>query len=70
MEEVKNAFKKNLHEELRSRKITIGKMADDIGIPRSTVYKYTGIGSMPSAENLKKISRYFGVSMEYMLTSR
>ncbi|MGN0483854.1 MAG: helix-turn-helix domain-containing protein [Lachnospiraceae bacterium] len=70
MDEVKNAFKKNLREELKIRQITIREMADDIGISRSAAYKYTSRQSLPSAENLKKICRYFGVSMEYMLTSR
>ena len=49
-----------------SKGISLHKMEKDIGISAGASYKWKT--SSPSAEVLEKLSRYFGVSMDYLLT--
>ena len=42
------------------------KLCRDIGIPPTTLSNYVVRGGKPSYDLLKKISGYFGVSMEYI----
>ena len=46
--------------------ITIKKMEQDIGISANSSFKWKT--RTPSAENLLKLSEYFGVSTDYILT--
>lgn len=46
--------------------VTIKKMEQDIGIPANSSFKWKT--RTPSAENLLKLSEYFGVSTDYILT--
>ncbi len=46
--------------------VTIKKMEQDIGISANSSFKWKN--SNPSAKALQKLSQYFGVSTEYILT--
>lgn len=46
--------------------VTIKKMEQDIGISANSSFKWKA--RTPSAENLLKLSEYFGVSTDYILT--
>lgn len=46
--------------------VTIKKMEQDIGISANSSFKWKT--RTPSAENLLKLSEYFGVSTDYILT--
>ena len=61
-------FLRNLRREIAKNRINIALMADDIGMARATLYRYTKGKGLPTVENLLKISKYLGVSMEYLLT--
>lgn len=46
--------------------LTLNKLEKECGISPSTVYKWDK--STPSADRLKAVADYFGVSMEYLMT--
>jgi len=48
--------------------ISRNKLCREIGIPVTTLSNYIIRGGMPNYETLKKISAYFGVSVEYLDT--
>ena len=50
----------------KERKTTITKMAVDIGLSNAAPTSWRK-GSVPKLSTLEKISRYFGVSTEYLL---
>ena len=55
--------------ELREEKsITQAELADELGITRSTVAGYETKGKQPDYERLIEIARFFGVSIDYLLT--
>ena len=55
--------------ELREEKsITQAELADELGITRSTVAGYETKGKQPDYERLIAIARFFGVSIDYLLT--
>ncbi|MDD6799260.1 MAG: helix-turn-helix transcriptional regulator [Firmicutes bacterium] len=54
---------------LQSNKTNPLRVARDLGIPKSIVYEWKQGLRDPSAENLKKLSDYFGVSPAYLLGS-
>ncbi len=60
-------FKDNFGRLLQQRGISALKLAQDTGIPKSIVYEWRNGERLPSAENLSKLSRYFGVSLETLI---
>lgn len=42
-------------------------VADSIGVSRQTIYDWEKGKKIPGSENLKKLSKFFGVSMEEMI---
>lgn len=48
--------------------VSRGRLCRDIGIPPTTFSNYVIRGGKPTHDVLKKISSYFGVSMEYLDT--
>ena len=60
----------NLIEELcQSKKIKVGKMCSDLDISRGVIGDLkAGRTKTLSAQNLAKISEYFGVTADYLLT--
>ena len=52
---------------LKDRGITVYRLAQDIGIPKSTVYTWTSGQKNPSAEHVLKVAKYLGVQMEVLL---
>ena len=50
--------------------ISQDKLAKEIGITTRTIIKYEQGQSLPSAEQLTKISRYFSVSIDSLLTGK
>lgn len=57
----------NLKEIRTGRKISQQKLADIIGVSRSTIAMWETDGSQPDNEMLKKIADYFNVSTDYLL---
>jgi len=54
--------------ELREKKgLTQGKLAELLGLSRSTIAMYETNNSNPDYETLKKLSALFGVSIDYLL---
>lgn len=57
----------NLKEIRMERKISQQKLADIIGVSRSTIAMWETAGSQPDNEMLKKIADFFNVSTDYLL---
>lgn len=51
---------------MNERKITMNKLAKEAGISQTSVDRYKN-GSLPNADALIKICRYFQVSADYLL---
>lgn len=62
----KKSFKK-LELLVNSRNITFYKLADELGLARSTFSDWKSGKSMPKADKLIKISNYFGVEISYFI---
>ena len=52
---------------IRSRKTTITALARNLGITRQAVAQYLDGTGKPNSDKLAKISKYFGVSSDYLL---
>lgn len=50
----------------KERKITITRMAEEIGLSNAAPTSWRK-GSVPKLTTLEKISKYFGVSVDYLL---
>ena len=62
----KESFKK-LELLVNSRNITFYKLADELGLARSTFSDWKSGKSMPKTDKLIKISNYFGVEISYFI---
>lgn len=60
-------FKEKLVRLLQERGISALKLAQDTGIPKSIVYEWRSGQRIPNAENLAKLSRYFGVTLDELV---
>ena len=60
-------FYDNVNNLCKARKTTITKMSEDIGLSNAAATSWKK-GSVPKASTLEKISAYFGVSVDYLLT--
>ncbi|MGI6128174.1 MAG: helix-turn-helix domain-containing protein [Eubacteriales bacterium] len=60
-------FKEKFVRLLQQRGISALKLAQETGIPKSVVYEWRSGKRLPSAENLAKLSRYFGVSLDELV---
>lgn len=49
------------------KKLSLDKLAADIDVARSILWKYEKGQAVPSAEVLKRIASFFGVSADYLL---
>lgn len=62
-----NVFGERLTKLREERKLTTQKVADDLGISRVSITHYEKGQRKPDIEILTKLSRYFGVSSDYLL---
>lgn len=62
----KKSFKK-LELLVNSRNITFYKLADELGLARSTFSNWKSGKSMPKTDKMIKISNYFGVEISYFI---
>lgn len=62
----KKSFKK-LELLVNSRNITFYKLANELGLARSTFSDWKSGKSMPKTDKLIKISNYFGVEISYFI---
>lgn len=62
----KKSFKK-LELLVNSRNITFYKLANELGLTRSTFSDWKSGKSMPKTDKLIKISNYFGVEISYFI---
>lgn len=60
-------FSKRIKELRKSKKITQEKLAEIIGVERSTVGKWESTSIIPSSEILIELSKLFEVSVDYLL---
>lgn len=60
-------FQDRLKGLIKSRKITATSFARSIGIKRQSVAQYLSGDVQPKADNIKKMSEFFGVSSDYLL---
>lgn len=56
-----------LKELRKSRKITQEKLAEKLGLARSTITMYETGGSEPDLETLKALADFFDVTVDYLL---
>lgn len=68
-EQWKKDFSQMLNKMLRKNEISINKVADAIDVDPKTLRNYIDKKSVPSAIILKKLSDYFNVSTDYMITN-
>ncbi len=64
---------KSFSENLRSlcaERVSIAQVCREIGFNRQQFNRYLNGGGMPSAHNLRRISQYFGVSVETLVLSK
>ena len=52
---------------LQERNISTYKLTKDTGIPNGMISKWANGVQTPAAENLAKLSIYFGVSVDFLL---
>lgn len=52
---------------LKENNVTPLRLAKEIGVPKSIVYEWKSGIREPSADNLKKLSSYFGISVSSVL---
>lgn len=57
----------NLKKIREASKISQQKLADNIGVSRSTIAMWETGGSQPDNDNLKRMASYFNVSVDYLL---
>ena len=60
-------FCQRLNQLLQKQGISALALAKDIGVPKSIVYEWKAGKRSPSAENMRKMSEYFGVSLSYLM---
>ncbi|MBQ3642246.1 helix-turn-helix transcriptional regulator [bacterium] len=53
---------------LKVRGITQARLVKDLGLAQNTFTNWMNRNALPSTEILYKISKYFGVTMEYLIT--
>lgn len=62
----KEKFRQRLIQLMNERNVTAARLADHIGIPRSRISKMTTGVTGPALDTALELSKYFGVSVEYM----
>lgn len=60
-------FSVNLTNLRKNQKLSQEKLANDIGVARYTISDWENERTQPDNESLKKLSRYFNVSTDYLL---
>lgn len=60
-------FYDNVNNLCKARKTTITKMSEEIGLSNAAATSWKK-GAVPKASTLEKISEYFNVSVDYLLT--
>lgn len=60
-------FASTLSSLMEERGLTIGKTAKETGVSKSSLHGYLQ-GAEPSLSNLMKLSTYFSVSLDYLVT--
>lgn len=60
-------FADSLKELILEKDITKVMLTKEVGLQLNTILKYLSGDSMPSIENLTKLSEYFGCSYEFLL---
>ncbi|WP_282605794.1 helix-turn-helix transcriptional regulator [Pelagibius sp. Alg239-R121] len=63
------SFSNNLRS-LCSERVSIAQVCREIGFNRQQFNRYLNGGGMPSAHNLRRISQYFGVSVETLVADK
>lgn len=66
MEEENYVFYNRLKDLISESGLSANKIERDLGYPRNTLQNYKN-GQEPSAARLKEISKYFGVTIEYLI---
>ena len=67
---MKMQFKDRLKQLRKNNKITQEHLAKIIGVERSTIGKYESTNTIPSNEILIALSKYFNVSIDYLLGNK
>lgn len=60
-------FKNRIKELRKSKKITQEKLAELLGVERSTIGKWESTSIIPSSEMLIEIAKFFNVTVDYLL---
>lgn len=68
MEQFSNYFGKNLQFLRKEKKLRQHQMLDSLGVSRTTWSNYEQSRTAPSLDGLVKISRFFGVSLDELIT--
>lgn len=61
-------FPERLHQLRRQRGLSQEDLAGELGVTRQAVQKWESGASRPDMDNLVAISRYFGVTLDYLIT--
>lgn len=61
-------FLDRLHFEMDKKGIKASKLLTDLGLSRNSLVDWKKRGTVPGGETLAKLSSYFGVSVDYLLT--
>lgn len=60
-------FIKNIETFCTTKKITVTDMLRDLNLPKNSISNWKIRGTIPSADVLYQIAKYFNVPMEYLL---
>ena len=60
-------FQENLQDLLDEKEMNIKRLAKQVGIQDSLLYKYASNKSIPTVDNLIKLANYFDCSLNYLI---
>lgn len=67
LEKYNGIFPTRLREVMKEQRITITALAKELNVSRQTVSLYYNGSMEPNIERIRKISRYLGISVDYLL---
>ena len=68
MKKVKTGIGKNISDCREDMDLTMGELAEKIGVSKNTINRWECNSSVPNAEDIRKLSQLFGVTCDKLIT--